>query len=62
MGTRGSKMNDKTPDLAGVPEDMRITHTKPVSDTKGLGQGKFKPCLWEPRDARRVSGGTGLGD
>lgn len=55
-------MNDKTPDFAGVPEDMRMMPTKPVSDMKGLGQGKFKPCPWEPRDARWVSGGTWPGD
>lgn len=55
LGTRGSKMNDKAPDLAGIPEDVRIMHTKLVSELEGLGKGKFKPHLWEPREGKMDS-------
>lgn len=42
-------MNDKTSHLVGVPVDVRIMHTKLVPKLEGLGKGKFKPSLSEPR-------------
>jgi len=42
-------MNDKASDLAGVPADVRIMHTKLVPELEGLRKGKFKPSLWESR-------------